>query len=74
LQGCLVRLRKELGAGAIETRPHRYCLVAPADEVDACQFEWLGGGVMVRGEAGPWLPGRGLPVPGVRQDGRWRSR
>ena len=30
-------------------------------------------GVRVRGEAGPWLPGRGLPVPGVRQDGRWRS-
>ena len=39
LQGCLVQLRKVLGAGAIETRPHGYCLVVPADEVDACRFE-----------------------------------
>src|SRR5262245_10857987 len=39
LQGCVVQLRKVLGAGAIETRPQGYCLVVPADEVDACQFE-----------------------------------
>ena len=32
LQGCLVQLRKALGAAAIETRPHGYCLVLPADE------------------------------------------
>jgi hypothetical protein len=38
---CLVRLRKELVAGAIGSRPHRYCLVVPADEVDACRFERL---------------------------------
>jgi DNA-binding SARP family transcriptional activator len=39
LQGCLVQLRKVFGAGAIETRPQGYCLVVPADEVDACRFE-----------------------------------
>jgi WD40 repeat protein/DNA-binding SARP family transcriptional activator/energy-coupling factor transporter ATP-binding protein EcfA2 len=39
LQGCVVRLRKVLGAHAIETRPQGYCLVVPADEVDAGRFE-----------------------------------
>ena len=39
LQGCVVQLRKVLGAAAIETRPQGYCLVVPADEVDACRFE-----------------------------------
>jgi WD40 repeat protein/DNA-binding SARP family transcriptional activator/energy-coupling factor transporter ATP-binding protein EcfA2 len=39
LQGCLVQLRKALGAGAIETRPQGYCLLVPADEVDAGRFE-----------------------------------
>jgi DNA-binding SARP family transcriptional activator/WD40 repeat protein/energy-coupling factor transporter ATP-binding protein EcfA2 len=39
LQGCLVQLRKVLGAGAIETRAQGYCLVVPADEIDACRFE-----------------------------------
>jgi WD40 repeat protein/DNA-binding SARP family transcriptional activator len=39
VQGCLVRLRKALGPGAIETRPQGYCLVVPADEVDAGRFE-----------------------------------
>ena len=36
-----MRLRKALGAGAIGIRPHRYCLVVPADEVDACRLERL---------------------------------
>ncbi|HET6772158.1 MAG TPA: BTAD domain-containing putative transcriptional regulator [Acidimicrobiales bacterium] len=39
LQGCVVRLRKALGPHAIETRPQGYCLVMPADEVDAGRFE-----------------------------------
>jgi WD40 repeat protein/DNA-binding SARP family transcriptional activator len=39
LQGCLVQLRKALGAAAIETRPQGYCLVVPADEVDSGRFE-----------------------------------
>jgi DNA-binding SARP family transcriptional activator len=39
--GCVVQLRKVLGAAVIETRPHGYCLVVPADEVDACRFERL---------------------------------
>ena len=39
VQGCLVQLRKVLGAAAIETRSHGYCLVVPADEIDACRFE-----------------------------------
>ena len=39
LQGCVVQLRKVLGPAAIETRPRGYCLVVPADEVDACRFE-----------------------------------
>lgn len=39
LQGYVVRLRKALGPHAIETRPQGYCLVVPADEVDAGRFE-----------------------------------
>ncbi|HKE75536.1 MAG TPA: BTAD domain-containing putative transcriptional regulator [Acidimicrobiales bacterium] len=39
LQGCVVQLRKVLGAATIETRPPGYCLVLPADEVDAGRFE-----------------------------------
>jgi DNA-binding SARP family transcriptional activator len=39
LQNCIVRLRKLLGVGAIETRQRGYCLVVPADEIDACRFE-----------------------------------
>src|SRR5262245_36532477 len=39
VQGSLVQLRKVLGPGAIETRPQGYCLVVPADQVDACRFE-----------------------------------
>jgi WD40 repeat protein/DNA-binding SARP family transcriptional activator len=39
LQGCVVRLRKALGPQAIETRRQGYCLVVPADEVDAGRFE-----------------------------------
>jgi DNA-binding SARP family transcriptional activator/WD40 repeat protein/energy-coupling factor transporter ATP-binding protein EcfA2 len=41
IQGCVVQLRKVLGGGAIETRPHGYCLVVPSDEVDAHQFARL---------------------------------
>jgi DNA-binding SARP family transcriptional activator len=39
LQGCVVRLRKVLGAEAIETCGHGYRLVVPADEVDSRRFE-----------------------------------
>jgi len=39
LQGCVVRLRKALGADAIETSAQGYRLVVPADEVDSQRFE-----------------------------------
>ena len=38
VQGCVVRLRKELGAGAIETTTLGYRLAVPGDEVDATRF------------------------------------
>jgi DNA-binding SARP family transcriptional activator/WD40 repeat protein len=41
LQGCMVRLRKALGHDAIETSPHGYRLVVPAESVDAQRFERL---------------------------------
>lgn len=39
LQGCVVRLRKALGADVIETSDQGYRLVVPVDEVDAQRFE-----------------------------------
>ena len=39
VQGCVVRLRKALGAGAIETTPSGYRLVVPRHEIDAQRFE-----------------------------------
>ena len=39
LQSCIVRLRKALGADAIETTDDGYRLAAPADGVDARCFE-----------------------------------
>jgi DNA-binding SARP family transcriptional activator len=39
LQGCIVRLRKELGSDAIDTAPRGYVLALPADQVDAQRFE-----------------------------------
>jgi DNA-binding SARP family transcriptional activator/WD40 repeat protein/energy-coupling factor transporter ATP-binding protein EcfA2 len=39
LQSCVVRLRKTLGHGAIETTDQGYRLVVPADQVDASRFE-----------------------------------
>jgi WD40 repeat protein/DNA-binding SARP family transcriptional activator len=41
LQNGVVRLRKLLGAAAIETHQRGYCLVLPADEIDARRFERL---------------------------------
>lgn len=41
LQTCIVRLRKALGAGAIETTAHGYRLTLPADAVDSHRFEAL---------------------------------
>ena len=41
VQGCVVRLRKVLGARAIETAPQGYRLAVPVDEVDAQRFEHL---------------------------------
>ena len=38
VQGCVVRLRKELGPGAIVTTSQGYRLAIPADEVDAARF------------------------------------
>ncbi|WP_207084169.1 BTAD domain-containing putative transcriptional regulator [Nocardioides sp. S5] len=39
LQSCIVRLRKTLGPGTIETTDRGYRLAVPADEVDARRFE-----------------------------------
>ncbi|MDZ5619315.1 BTAD domain-containing putative transcriptional regulator [Nocardioides sp. HM23] len=39
LQSCVVRLRKALGAQAIETTADGYRLIVPADEIDARRFE-----------------------------------
>jgi DNA-binding SARP family transcriptional activator/WD40 repeat protein/energy-coupling factor transporter ATP-binding protein EcfA2 len=39
LQSCIVRLRKALGPGAIETTDQGYRLDVPADEVDTWRFE-----------------------------------
>ncbi|HEX5861101.1 MAG TPA: BTAD domain-containing putative transcriptional regulator [Nocardioides sp.] len=39
LQSCIVRLRKALGADAIETTAHGYLLTVPPDDVDAHGFE-----------------------------------
>ena len=39
VQGCIVRLRKALGPGSIDTDPHGYRLVIPPDDIDARQFE-----------------------------------
>ncbi|MFC7362015.1 nSTAND1 domain-containing NTPase [Nocardioides astragali] len=39
VQSCIVRLRKILGPGAIETSPHGYVLMVPPDRVDAYDFE-----------------------------------
>jgi WD40 repeat protein/DNA-binding SARP family transcriptional activator len=41
VQGCVVRLRKVLGASAIVTEPEGYRLVLPVDELDAQRFEHL---------------------------------
>lgn len=41
VQGCIARLRRRLGAGAIVTGRSSYRLVVPADEVDASRFEQL---------------------------------
>lgn len=41
VQGCVSRLRKVLGRQAIETSPHGYRLVVPADDIDAQRFERL---------------------------------
>jgi WD40 repeat protein/DNA-binding SARP family transcriptional activator len=43
VQGCVVRLRKALGAHAIATTPHGYRLDLPVDEVDAQRFVRLVG-------------------------------
>jgi len=43
IHGCVARLRKVLGAAAIETVRHGYRLVLPVDEVDAQRFERLVG-------------------------------
>ena len=39
LQSCIVRLRKLLGAGAIETSAQGYALTVPADTIDVREFE-----------------------------------
>ena len=39
--GCIMRLRRVLGAGAIETTPQGYRLTLPPDEVDAQRFQRL---------------------------------
>ena len=39
VQGCVVRLRKTLGRGSIETSASGYRLTVPRDEIDAQRFE-----------------------------------
>jgi DNA-binding SARP family transcriptional activator/ABC-type glycerol-3-phosphate transport system substrate-binding protein len=39
VQGCIARLRKALGANAIETTSQGYRLVVPVEEIDARRFE-----------------------------------
>jgi WD40 repeat protein/DNA-binding SARP family transcriptional activator/energy-coupling factor transporter ATP-binding protein EcfA2 len=39
LQGCIVRLRKELGAEAVVTSPQGYALRLAGEEIDAVHFE-----------------------------------
>ena len=39
VQGCIARLRKILGRGAIETIARSYRLTLPASEIDAARFE-----------------------------------
>ncbi|MFI7064717.1 BTAD domain-containing putative transcriptional regulator [Kribbella sp. NPDC050124] len=39
VQGCVVRLRKVLGAHAIETAPPGYRLAVPLDEIDSQRFD-----------------------------------
>lgn len=41
VQGCIMRLRKVLGVGAIETTPHGYRLTLAADDVDTKRFQRL---------------------------------
>ena len=41
VQGCVVRLRRALGAAAIETVHEGYRLAIPAEEIDVCRFERL---------------------------------
>jgi DNA-binding SARP family transcriptional activator/WD40 repeat protein len=41
VQGCISRLRRTLGAGAIETSDVGYRLTVPADDIDARRFEGL---------------------------------
>jgi DNA-binding SARP family transcriptional activator/WD40 repeat protein len=38
IQGCILQLRKVLGAAAIETRSRGYRLVVPPNDIDACRF------------------------------------
>jgi DNA-binding SARP family transcriptional activator/WD40 repeat protein len=71
LPGCVMRLRRALGADAIETQPRGYRLVIPADEVDAHRFERLvgrGRELLAVGE-----PDRAAHVLGEAL-GLWRGR
>ncbi|MCE0487258.1 nSTAND1 domain-containing NTPase [Ornithinimicrobium sediminis] len=43
VQGCVVRLRRELGRDAIETQGHGYRLQVPSEAVDVARFERLVG-------------------------------
>lgn len=41
VQGCIMRLRRALGASAIETSGQGYRLLLPPDQVDSVRFERL---------------------------------
>jgi DNA-binding SARP family transcriptional activator/WD40 repeat protein/energy-coupling factor transporter ATP-binding protein EcfA2 len=43
VQGCVVRLRRVLGSGIIQTTPHGYRLEVPGEDLDAVRFERLVG-------------------------------
>jgi DNA-binding SARP family transcriptional activator len=74
IQGCVVRLRRELGSGAIVTSPTGYRLAVDDDDVDAAFFEMAveragrlvecgdlaRAGALLEGAVGLW---RGQPLP-----------
>ena len=70
VQGCIVRLRKAVGAEAIQTSAHGYRLVMHRDEVDHLYFEHLV--ARARDLLADGNPQRALYVTGLAR-GLWRG-